>query len=303
MLLRQSAFCNDGTLLKGNLHTHTTRSDGALSPEETIRIYAEKGFDFLALTDHRIYHRLPAAQESGVLLLPGMELDATVPDSPVHCLHLVSVGSDTENAFQQNQTFRSERVTQIGEAQHLIDEIVAAGNLPIVCHPEWSGMEYTEIRELQHFGLMEIWNSACALDCMLDRNAAYWDALLNDGRIVYGVASDDCHAVSHMGVGFVRVRAEKTTESIMAALKAGAFYASCGPEIHDFYVENGEAHICCSEASCIRFRHFRWPAHVCKGDRLTEASVRLPKTIRYIRAEVYDAQGRCAWTNPIFLKQ
>lgn len=302
MILRQSAFCKAGTLLKGNLHTHTTRSDGALSPEETIRIYAEKGFDFLALTDHRIYHRLHAPKESGILLLPGMELDATVPDSPVHCLHLVSVGSDTENAFQQDQTFRSEQVAHIGDAQHLIDEINAAGNLPIVCHPEWSGMGYAEVSALQRFGLMEIWNSGCALDCMLDRNAAYWDELLNDGRMVYGVASDDCHAVSHMGVGSVRVRAEKTTESILAALKAGAFYASCGPEIYDFYVENGEAHICCSEAACIRFRNFRWPAHVCKGDRLMEASVRLPETIRYIRAEVYDQQGRCAWTNPIFLK-
>ncbi len=301
MKLQQLAFSQAGTLLKGNLHTHTTRSDGALSPEETIQIYEDKGFDFLALTDHRLYNRQPAPQGSRLLLLPGMELDATVPDTPVHCLHLVSIGSDTQNAFQQDQTFRSERVTQLSDAQHWIDEILAANNLPIVCHPEWSGMGYSEVSALQRFSLMEIWNSGCALDCMLDRNAAYWDELLNDGRIVYGVATDDCHAVSHMGVGAVYVRAERTTESIVEALKNGAFYASCGPKIEDFYVEDGEAHIRCSEAVCIRFRHFRWPAHVCMGTRLTEASVRLPESIRYIRAEVYDDQGRCAWTNPIFL--
>ena len=37
---------------KGNLHTHTTNSDGAYTPEETIALYKSKGYDFLALTDH-----------------------------------------------------------------------------------------------------------------------------------------------------------------------------------------------------------------------------------------------------------
>ncbi len=37
---------------KGNLHTHSTNSDGRLSPEEVIRLYREEDYDFLALTDH-----------------------------------------------------------------------------------------------------------------------------------------------------------------------------------------------------------------------------------------------------------
>lgn len=37
---------------KGNLHTHTTNSDGAYTPEETIALYKSKDYDFLALTDH-----------------------------------------------------------------------------------------------------------------------------------------------------------------------------------------------------------------------------------------------------------
>ena len=37
---------------KGNLHTHSTNSDGRLSPEEVIGLYREEGYDFLALTDH-----------------------------------------------------------------------------------------------------------------------------------------------------------------------------------------------------------------------------------------------------------
>ncbi len=39
-------------LLKGALHTHTTCSDGELTIEEMVEVYAGQGFDFIALTDH-----------------------------------------------------------------------------------------------------------------------------------------------------------------------------------------------------------------------------------------------------------
>jgi len=38
--------------LKGALHVHTTCSDGALTPEQAVEVYASLGFDFVALTDH-----------------------------------------------------------------------------------------------------------------------------------------------------------------------------------------------------------------------------------------------------------
>lgn len=37
---------------RGNLHTHTTVSDGRYTPEEAIALYQRMGYDFLALTDH-----------------------------------------------------------------------------------------------------------------------------------------------------------------------------------------------------------------------------------------------------------
>ena len=37
---------------KGNLHTHTTQSDGALAPSAMIDEYSSRGFGILALTDH-----------------------------------------------------------------------------------------------------------------------------------------------------------------------------------------------------------------------------------------------------------
>ena len=63
--------------------------------------------------------------------------------------------------------------------------------------------------------------------------------MLFDGHRIYGVATDDGHAMNEHCVGWVRVNAKNDVESILTGLQSGAFYSSCGPEIYDFYVENG----------------------------------------------------------------
>ena len=52
---RQAAFRNPGRMLKGALHCHTTRSDGKGDPAVVIALHADHGYDFMALTDHRLY--------------------------------------------------------------------------------------------------------------------------------------------------------------------------------------------------------------------------------------------------------
>ena len=45
-------FAQPGRFFRGNLHTHSTRSDGRREPEAVAAAYRERGYDFLALTDH-----------------------------------------------------------------------------------------------------------------------------------------------------------------------------------------------------------------------------------------------------------
>lgn len=65
-------------MLKGALHTHTTRSDGKLTPEEVLRVYRDLNFDFVALTDHdfllrpNAYDGVPEEFE-GMLVFKGVE--------------------------------------------------------------------------------------------------------------------------------------------------------------------------------------------------------------------------------------
>lgn len=64
--------------LKGALHTHTTKSDGKLTPLELLRVYRDLGFDFVALTDHdfllrpNAYAEVPEVFE-GMLVFQGVE--------------------------------------------------------------------------------------------------------------------------------------------------------------------------------------------------------------------------------------
>jgi hypothetical protein len=65
-------------VLKGALHTHTTKSDGKLTPEEVLRAHRDLGYDFIALTDHdflmmpNAYNAVPDEFE-GMLVFKGIE--------------------------------------------------------------------------------------------------------------------------------------------------------------------------------------------------------------------------------------
>lgn len=302
---RHSAFAAPGPMLKGALHSHTTRSDGKGDPAEVIRLYKANGYDFMALTDHRLYN-LDNFGVEGITILPGMEMDANFPraDRRVHCHHIVCLGPDGGNAFTQDQRFDTWPLENPADTQPLLDRMHENGCLTLYCHPQWSGTPAREFEMLRGNFAMEIWNSGCVIENRLDTNAAYWDELLAQGIRISGAATDDGHSMHHHCNGWVMVRAENNVPDILRALEAGAFYASCGPVIEDFYVENGEAHIQCSPVKEICFHHLCVPYPVTekpKDGELTFASVRL-RSGGYIRASVMDEQGRRAWTNPIYLE-
>ena len=301
MILRQSAFVKKGKFLKGGLHCHTTRSDGKGTPEEVIRMHVEHGYDFLALTDHRKYN-LKNFTDLPITIVPGMEMDRSIEGTGcVHCFHTVCLGPVEGNGYAQDQTFATGSVKDQFEFQSVLDDIHAHNNLTICCHPEWSGTPAQEFMHLKGNFAMEIWNSGSALEHHQDMNAAYWDELLYEGQRIWGVAADDGHMMSQHCHGWVRVKADNNVPAILKALESGDFYSSTGPEIHDFYVEDGVAHIECSPVQSVEFITWRMPSVVVDGDGMTSAQATFSDRLGcYVRASVIDAAGRRAWTNPIF---
>ncbi len=303
---RQQAFTGTEKPLKGGLHCHTTRSDGQETPEEVIRMHEEHGYDFLSITDHRIYNYRNFLPGSKLTILPGMEMDRGLVEDLGHCLHTVCVGPAKEdgNGFEQDQQFEGGHVATQAEYQPVLDMIHEANNLTIYCHPGWSCTPTRSFDKLEGDIAMELWNTGCVQsNCMDYNNERDWDELLMLGKKIWGVAADDGHRMESHCKGWVMVNANNHPTDIIRALREGAFYASCGPEIYDFYVQDGVAHAACSPAAAISFNWGGSPYHrIRMGETpLTEASFTLPQHFTYVRITVTDAQGNMAWSNPIFL--
>ena len=306
-MIRQAAFVEKRKMLKGGLHCHTTRSDGRLSPEDTIRLHVESGYDFLALTDHRKYNYANFGDQP-ITIIPGMEMDRNFADAKgVHCFHTVAIGPAREegNGFEQDQTFERGVIHQPQDYQPVLDWLHENRNLTFYCHPEWSGTPAREFENLQGNFAMEVWNTGCVLENEMDVNAPYWDEILAQGKRILGVATDDGHAPDQHCQGWVRVNAENRIGDILAALESGAFYSSCGPEIYDFYLrDDGVAVVDCSPCRFVGFICFGNPTRIFRNadGLVTHAEMQIPDHYSYLRVTMVDEQGRRAWSNPIFLK-
>lgn len=73
-----------------DLHTHSTESDGTLTPEELMQLAADTGLSAIALTDHDTVGGLskaePVAKQLGIELIPGIELSTDYNGTEVHML-------------------------------------------------------------------------------------------------------------------------------------------------------------------------------------------------------------------------
>ncbi len=311
-MIIQQAFQEPGKFLKGGLHCHTTRSDGEGTPEEVIRYHHDHGYDFLAITDHRIYNLKNFAPDVPITIIPAAEIDKVfeggeTPEDGFRTFHTICLGPAKEdgNGFEQDQPVILGEVKNQFDFQKYLDMAHEKGNITIYCHPMWSSTPARYFDQLKGNFAMEIWNTGCVHVNGMDYDAAYWDELLGQGQEIWGVATDDGHAMAEHCRGWVMVKAENSISAILQALQAGAFYSSCGPEIYNFYVDGESAVIECSPAAQIRFQCDMHPSAVFRSADASMTSCRIDHIGRwkYIRATVIDKEGRYAWTNPIFLRK
>ncbi len=298
---------------KGNLHTHTTRSDGAFSPKDTVALYAALGMDFLALTDHRQFADFAAMDEKlgDLLLIPGVEADINFEDA-FKCHHMVALAPDTGFAggFAHGDPVDLGRPAKgPADGQALIDYLNAKGCAVFLAHPVWSRTELSDFVDFQGLVGMEVYNHFCYYDGNTSTASVYWDSLLRRGKRVWGLATDDYHRHSgarNAGGGWIAVNApELSARAVVDAIREGRFYASSGPEIYDFRYEDGVVSVECSPVSDIHFIQWEMPGFTVSaeaGGTIAGASHKVDtRYTRYVRAECVDAAGHTAWTNPIFL--
>lgn len=177
-------------LFKGNLHAHTTFSDGRRPIDEVIARYRELDYDFLAITDHedRIFDdywfNIPAGDDR-MLILPGIELNYE-PLSQ----HVGKVTGDRETLYILNHPARY--ALTVDETLYRIRVITEAG-LPI---------EAIEITD----------------------TGVYRPEYDVEALALPKIATDDSHRDPEFGRAWIEVEAAtKTADAILRAVKAGDF--------------------------------------------------------------------------------
>ena len=293
------AFAAAGRFWRGNIHTHSTRSDGTLEAAEVCRLYREAGYDFLCLSDHflprygfPIVDTTPFRTNSFTTIL-GAEVHAPA-NSHGEVWHILAAGLPADFA-----------PTSAGETGvELAARARAAGAFVGIAHPQWSGLTIDDGRSLADIAHgVEIYNHGCGLESSRADGTYLLDQLLDEGHRLTAYAADDAHfRFDDAFGGWMMVKAEANEpEELLAAMKAGRFYASQGPLIHEFAVSGGEAHVECSPVANV--------ALVGRGSRVAHRIGRQrTRTVLatekfagdWFRLVVTDAAGKSAWSNPVW---
>lgn len=284
---------------KGNIHTHTKRSDGRLSPEEVIDIYADGGYDFLVLTDH--WRQSPDNESDRLLTIPGIELDHS-PNVLDGIFHIVGVGMDKEIDISKRG---------IG-AQEMIDEIRRSGGAAILAHPAWSLNTSEMILPLENICALEIYNSVSDKPHNVRPDSSLIsDMLSSRGRLIPVVSTDDSHFYDgDQCKSFIYLKTDiLDRRHIVAALERGDFYASQGPRFsYEFSADKKSLKVKCTDALEVAFfSDAVWSADrvfsEAKGNALpiNEAEYRFKSNETFLRFEITDFEGRKAWSSPISL--
>ena len=190
-----------------------------------------------------------------------------------------------------------------------------AGAFVAIAHPAWSQLTEDDGRALDAAHAVEIYNHGCAVET--DRGDGFYllDRLCNLGRRLTAIATDDAHfnhGERDAFGGFVEVKAESLDpEALLAALKAGHFYASQGPRLHDVRVGRDEIVVETSPVDAVALLTGTSRALHVAGSHITRAVFDLAGAAKkawtetgpdaWFRVVAIDAAGRRAWTNPIWL--
>ena len=332
--MRKYLLPETGNFYKANLHTHSTVSDGMLTPEQVKEQYKARGYSVVAYTDHDVLIPHHELTDESFIALSGFEANfnrvakpgVTYP-TPKTC-HVCFVARSPEivnqpcwnpayaltgNAPEYAKDVRYDENEPFFVREHSpesINEMIKKGReqgfFVTYNHPTWSFENYEDYSKYEGVHALEIMNTEALRGGYPAYVPTIYDDMLRCGKKIFAVAADDMHKTAAIGGGYVMIKApELTYTAITDALFAGNFYASSGPEIYELYVEDGMVHIKCSEAVAITMNSAaRGGGGVFaeEGKALTEACFPFRERQTYLRFSVRDKQGNFADTRAYFIE-
>jgi len=204
----------------GNLHTHTSYSDGEALHAQIAQAAEDAGLDFVVITDHNVWVDGLERYYGKVLLLVGEEVHDVRRQPQANHLLVYDAGA--------------EMVLQADDPQKLIDEVNQHGGFCYLAHPyEYAGRFGNEEAipwqdwDVTGYVGLEIWNYMSEFKALASRNVLaavyysycqelgirgpfrdmlrHWDYLLSQGRHIPVIGNADAHGTSYSMGPFQRV--------------------------------------------------------------------------------------------------
>ncbi len=299
-------FSSPGRFWRGNIHTHSNQSDGALPTASVIEAYQNAGYDFLMLSEHFVSHfnwpinDTRSFRSNNFTTLIGVELHA--PETSAGELwHIVAAGLPLD--------FKPPGPTETGA--QLARRAREAGAFVGIAHPAWSQLTLADGLDIDAAHAVEIYNHGCAIEN--DRGEGWFlhDQLLNEGKRLSAFATDDAHfkTPDHFG-GWVNVKAQSLDpDEILQSLKDGNYYASQGPQFHSIELQGKTLNVSCSPVDTITVVCGNSRTCVKSAKAITSAEFDLKKLESgwlltkqspWFRVIAIDHAGKRAWSNPVW---
>lgn len=326
-----------GKQYKANLHSHSTLSDGKLTPEELVKAYRDHGYSILAITDHEYPASHNDLTTEDMLLITGYEayirpskmctFDRFAPEihinliarekdntamiayDPFYCKYM-PIHKHLTVAHKGNIGPRKFTWQYI---QKFIDVSRDNGYIVSLNHPCWSMQSTKDVLKLKGFWSIEVFNASAMNTSGYAEDIQIYDMLLRCGTKLHCHGSDDNHnkkpledPMSDSFGAWTMVQPDKLEYgSVIEALEKGNMYASTGPIIKSLGVEDKEFTLECSKAKFIRMHmtpKYAKTVYNKEGGMVNKAKFKIPEDAEYVYFSVVDEYGRKAYTHAYYLK-
>lgn len=217
--------------VRGDLHAHTTESDGSLALPAAVAIARERGLDFLAFAEHNTssgWRHYPALSDPDFVLLRAEEMTTGHG-------HGVALGL---------REWLDWRVGRIGDhTVRTVNDVLSAtreqGGLFYPAHPfipnfDW---RYTDT-DWSLVDALEVWSSPpyAGSPGATMRAFGFWDALLRQGYRILGLGGSDAHRLENpwqsVGIPFTYVHVKEFNEAgIVEGIRRGRVFVTLGAEL------------------------------------------------------------------------
>lgn len=289
--------------LKGQMHCHTTNSDGAYTPLKVCQDYENAGYHFIAITDHNYITPEPVGNN---LIWLADSYESTSMKTDGYHAHLCIYGAMDVLRTGTSMTETNKTINEV-----LTHHSVNGFSLVSLAHPNWVYSGYVipdetfeEMRGAINF--VDAWCDSSPVAGELLTCCRAWDILLTRGIRVFGLATDDYHT-NQFGDGWVEVFVDAlTSQAIIESLAEGNFYAAHsasrdhtdGITITDISLIGKDISVTLSDSATIRF--IGLGGNLLKSETATTSTYNVTGNEKYVRIEIWNGEN-AKWLQPFFI--